>query len=91
MVILTIDDLTEESTAAYLIRNRNGIVDCLCQVEGLLNLLPQTATATKKTGTDVTELKQLLSDFQSTLWRIQTLLQELEEHVEGWSGVEAAD
>ena len=48
LVIPMFDNLTEQNTAAYLIRGQNGIIDCLYQVDGLRNLLPQAATATKK-------------------------------------------
>ena len=79
--IPTLDELTEGRTAGEIIRGQEGIVDCLFQVEGLLNLLPQAAPASTS-GREVTELEELRRDLQSHLRRLQSLVQRLEAHIE---------
>ncbi|KAJ5345645.1 hypothetical protein N7452_003649 [Penicillium brevicompactum] len=63
LAIPTIDQLTEEHLAADLIRGQNGIIECLFQVEGILNLLPQTATASN-TGAGTAQAEEAQFNLQ---------------------------
>ncbi|KAJ5343609.1 uncharacterized protein N7506_003433 [Penicillium brevicompactum] len=79
--IPTLDELTEGRTAGEIIRGQEGIIESLFQVEGLLNLIPQAAPASTS-GREVAELEELRRDLQSHLRRLQSLLQQLEAHIE---------
>ncbi|KAK9857117.1 hypothetical protein MYU51_021755 [Penicillium brevicompactum] len=81
LAIPTAGEPTEGSEAMDIIYGQNGIIECLFQVEGILNLLPQTATASN-TGAGTAQAEEVQFNLQIHPRRLQQLLQALRAHIE---------
>lgn len=71
--ITTIDNSVVGNTAAHLIRDEEGIMDCFFHVEGQFNLLLEAVPASS-TGAGVAEVEELRSELQSRLRMLEELL-----------------